>query len=104
MVHLHLSMHKTGHLFLLYGSFILSGTRYVSIGGRSNLGDSFRTDSSSSLTHCGVRTKRRVSVCRLIRGTIVSRTYDTHKNLNIYLFVLTIRVLGPIYYGPPKCE
>ena len=32
-------------------------------------------------------------------GAIVNRTYDTHKNLYIYLFLLTM--FGPIYYGPP---
>ena len=35
----------------------------------------------------------------VLRGTIVNRTYGTHKNLYIYLFLLTI--FGPIYYGPP---
>ena len=34
------------------------------------------------------------------RGTIVDRTYRIHKNLYIYLFLLTI--FGPIYYGPPS--
>ena len=34
-----------------------------------------------------------------LRGTIVNRTYGTHKNLHIYLFLLTI--VGPIYCGPP---
>ena len=35
----------------------------------------------------------------LLRGTItiVNRTYGTHKNLYIYLFLLTI--FGPIYYA-----
>ena len=33
----------------------------------------------------------------LLRGTIVNRTYGTHRNLYIYLFSLTI--FGPIYYG-----
>ena len=32
-------------------------------------------------------------------GTIVNRTYGTHKNLYISPFLLPI--LGPIYYGPP---
>ena len=32
-----------------------------------------------------------------LQGTIVNRTYGTHKNLDIYLFLLTI--VGPIYYG-----
>ena len=35
----------------------------------------------------------------LLRGTIVNRTYGTHKNLNISLFLLTI--FGPVNYGPP---
>ena len=35
----------------------------------------------------------------LLRGTIVNRTYGTHKNLHVHLFLLTI--FGPIYYGPP---
>ena len=33
-----------------------------------------------------------------LRGTMVNRTYGTHKNLHIYLFLLTI--FGPIYFGP----
>ena len=35
----------------------------------------------------------------LLRGAIVNRTYGTHKNLYVYLFLLT--KIGPIYYGPP---
>ena len=35
----------------------------------------------------------------LLRGTIVNRTYGTHKKLYIHLLLLTI--CGPIYYGPP---
>ena len=35
-----------------------------------------------------------------LRGTIVNRTYGTHKHLYINLFLLTM--LGPVYYGPPK--
>ena len=35
----------------------------------------------------------------IIRGTILNRTYGTHKNLYKSLFLLTI--FGPIYYGPP---
>ena len=34
----------------------------------------------------------------ILRGTIVNRTYGTHKNLYIYPFLLTI--FGPINYGP----
>ena len=34
-----------------------------------------------------------------ITGTILNRTYGTHKNLHISLFLLTI--FGPTYYGPP---
>ena len=52
-----------------------------------------------------------VSLCRLgtigcpfrpvllVRGTMVNRTYGTHRNLHISIFLLTI--FGPIYYGPP---
>ena len=36
----------------------------------------------------------------LLRGAIVNRTYGTHKNLYIYLFLLNI--FGPIYYAPPR--
>ena len=39
------------------------------------------------------------SLLLLLRGTIVNRTYGTHKNLYIHLFSPTI--FGPIYYGPP---
>ena len=35
----------------------------------------------------------------LLRGTIANRTYVTHKNLYISLFLQTI--FGPINYGPP---
>ena len=35
----------------------------------------------------------------LLRGTIVNRTYGTHKNLYVPLFLLTI--FGPINYSPP---
>ena len=35
----------------------------------------------------------------LLRRTIVNRTYVTHKNLYIYLFLLSI--FGLIYYAPP---
>ena len=35
----------------------------------------------------------------IIRGTILKRTYGTHKILYKYQFLLTI--FGPIYYGPP---
>ena len=35
----------------------------------------------------------------LLHGTIVNRTYDTHKNLYFYVFLPT--TIGPIYYGPP---
>ena len=46
----------------------------------------------------------RSTACRtgrtlLITGVILNRTYDTHKNLHISLFLLEI--FGPIYYGPP---
>ena len=36
---------------------------------------------------------------QLLRGTIVNRTYGTHKTLYISLLLLTI--FGPIYYGSP---
>ena len=35
----------------------------------------------------------------VLRGTLVNRTYGGHKNLHIYLFLLTI--FGPTYYRPP---
>ena len=35
------------------------------------------------------------------RGGILNRTYGTHKNLYITLFLLTILVVGPIYYWSP---
>ena len=35
----------------------------------------------------------------LLRGTTVNRTCGTHKNLHIYLFLLTI--FCPVYCGPP---
>ena len=40
------------------------------------------------------------SEVRLLRGTVVSRTYGAHKKLYISVFLLTIS--GPIYYGPPQ--
>ena len=36
----------------------------------------------------------------LLRGTILNRTYGTHKNLYISLFLLSM--FGSIYYGPPQ--
>ena len=38
-------------------------------------------------------------ICVLLRGTIVNRTYGTHKNLYIFIFLLTM--FGSIYFGPP---
>ena len=35
----------------------------------------------------------------LLRGAIVNRTYDTYRNL--YIKLLSIKLFGPIYYGPP---
>ena len=35
----------------------------------------------------------------LLRGTILNRTYGTHKTLYISLFLL--KIFGSIYYGPP---
>ena len=50
--------------------------------------------------------KLQINVCpffqshdRLLRGTIVNRTYGKHKSLYVNLFLPTI--FGPIYYGPP---
>ena len=37
-------------------------------------------------------------VSLLLRGTLVNRTYGTHKNLYISLFLRTL--FGPIYYSP----
>ena len=52
---------------------------------------------------CGVDNSGRIWKDRLVfillRGIIVNRTYGTHKNLYISVFLLTI--FGPIYYGPP---
>ena len=42
------------------------------------------------------------TACRLLRETIVNRTYDTHKNLNVQPFLLTI--FGPVNYGPPQYQ
>ena len=39
------------------------------------------------------------NILLILRGTIVNRTYGTHKNLCIYLFLLTI--FGSRCYGPP---
>ena len=33
------------------------------------------------------------------RGLVLNRTYGTHKELYVSLFLPTI--FGPIYYGPP---
>ena len=35
----------------------------------------------------------------LLRGAIVNRTHDIHKNL--YNTLLLLSIFGPIYYGPP---
>ena len=35
----------------------------------------------------------------LLPGTIVNKTYGTHKNLYVSLFLPTI--FGPVNYGPP---
>ena len=38
----------------------------------------------------------------ILRGTVLNRTYGTHKNLpGIYIYLLFVAVCGPIYYGPP---
>ena len=37
--------------------------------------------------------------CFLLRGTVLSRTYGTHKHLYISLFFLSI--FGHVYYCPP---
>ena len=44
--------------------------------------------------------KQCVILVILLRGAIVNRTYDKHKNLYISLFLLSR--FGPFYYGPPK--
>ena len=36
----------------------------------------------------------------LLPGTMVNRTYGTHKNIYVYPCLLT--TFGPIYYGPSK--
>ena len=41
-----------------------------------------------------------ISEFHLLRGAIVNRTYDTHKNLYVSPFLLTI--FGPVNYGPPE--
>ena len=40
------------------------------------------------------------SVFLLLRGTILKKTYGTHKSLHISIFFPTI--FGPIYYAPPR--
>ena len=56
-------------------------------------------------SHCGDNQVKFQVVCPqngtvvLLRGGILNRTYDTHKKLDISVFLLTI--FGPIYYGPP---
>ena len=51
----------------------------------------------------GRREKNRLcdigSELRLMRGAILNRTYGTHKNLHVSLFLQT--AFGPVYYGPP---
>ena len=38
----------------------------------------------------------------LLRGGIVNRTYVTRKkNYQVYIYLLSPTILGPIYYGPP---
>lgn len=56
----------------------------------------------SSLSMLKVVVKKDCVTIRIYYGgpMIVNRTYGTHKNLYIYLFLLTI--FGPIYYGPPS--
>ena len=41
-----------------------------------------------------------IYVLLILRGAIDSRTYGSHQNLYIYLFLRAI--FGPVYYGPPK--
>ena len=68
------------------------------------------TQVPSQTTRCGVRGNAlggswqtwvwtSVHHHAFIRGTIVNRTYGTHKNLCTHLFLLTI--FGPVYFGPP---
>ena len=47
----------------------------------------------------GTRYSSAGSLYITLRRTVVNRTYGTHKNLCIYLFLLT--KFGPINYGPP---
>ena len=35
----------------------------------------------------------------ILRGGIVNRTYGTHKNIHIFIFLL--KKIDPLYYGPP---
>ena len=54
------------------------------------------TRTESSVSSSG---PQREAFLSLLRRTILNRTYGTHKNIYVSLFLLTI--LGPIYYGPP---
>ena len=38
---------------------------------------------------------------KILRVTLINRTYGTHEDLDTYLFLLTI--FGPIYYGQICC-
>ena len=59
-------------------------------------GPEVRTTPTRKIQNCHVqRTRYRV----VLRGTILNRTYDAHKNLYISIFLRII--FGPIYYTPP---
>ena len=61
-----------------------------------------KTEKNITLVRCNVRWFRLDTMLQcpiLLRGTIVNRTYGTHKKLDTSLFVLII--FGPIFYGPP---
>ena len=35
----------------------------------------------------------------LMPGNVVNRIYGAHKN--IYIYIILLSIFGPIYYGPP---
>ena len=58
----------------------------------------FREAISIALTK---QVTRRATPNRLLfRGGVLNRTYGTHKNLYISLFILPL--FGPLYYGPTQ--
>ena len=36
-----------------------------------------------------------------VSGDQVNRTYGTHKNIPVYIFLFLPTIFGPIYYGTP---